>query len=984
MSLKSVKKFASQGASAGAAPLQKIQYDFLLDFEFYKANAPGLSFSEALLHYKETGSKSGLAPNPFSHPRVLRHLYGDTTPENLMIVEFGEQSPTPMLFGPLFNLRYFCWKNNCDSKDAIYLFLKRLREETWCDFSPLICEEDFQMSGASRLYDWVAGLFDPDCSLADRRLIFFLPDMYRKTASNLTFQNELIDYLLFSNFTGGRPHPLCDLAYASINRYMPSIPYEYGDAWSDHLATYPRSVPLSPFFDSLEYRHRMGGHPDIHDAATAIKYFTIHPIKTDLNSQVIHNCLRYAAGRCDVTEFGKPMLGAELIEIMADFMTSSSEAPTEVKTSVCILHYNKVGHTFFSAVAAALNSDEHTEIVVFDNGSDSWQAEILLNLFQKHRKIRYIRSRRNLFFGEGNNVAKDMAQGEYLHFLNNDAYVGPGTIRRLVAHLDERPEAAACGVPFLFPDGSLQEYGGAVTGSGQQIQDYKHTSLENHMQHAPQLGVIQTEYVSSACFCVRREIIEELGGYDYIYEPLYFEDTDLCKRINSAGHDIDLLPDNYVVHVENATTREFLGHGFDAQITRNRDIFQARWQYKPRLYRPRSLTSFQRAFVNVYPERPTAYVYTPYGVSIGGGERYLLSIVSLLSETHTVSLFTQWYLSRDRLAFVMSDLGLSLNETSAIRLKHQDELMGAPQPDLMLVMANELIPPFRTFGKTNIYHCQFPFPGHDEDRYQFDRLDSIDFFMANSAFTRANIERKLDIVHKTARVEIVPPPVTIRKTPPKDFSSLSSAPMLISVGRFDNTGHSKNQHIIAQVFNRIQASCEDAALVLVGGYNGSAHQNAYINSIRDESDQIKMATNAPRSQLEDYLKRAHIYIHACGYGASLTAQPESQEHFGISVVEAMSFGCIPVVYNAGGPKAIVDEAGCGFTYNTIDECAAIVRMLMNMPREQVEALSAKAVAAAWQYSDEKFADRFRALLKAEETAFVPDYRSEALREKEIS
>lgn len=978
MSSEPIKKATPQLASAEAAPSQKIQYDFLFDFEYYKSNVPGLPLSQAVLHYKDTGSKSGLAPNPFSHPSVLRHMYGDAAPDNLMIVEFGEQSPTPMLFGPLLNLKYFCWKNNCDSKDAIYLFLKRLREDTWCDFSPLVCEEDFQMSGATRLYDWVAELFDPNRSLVGRNLIFFLPDFYRKTASKLTYQNELIDYLLFSNFSGGWPHPLCDLTYSSINGYMPPIPYEFGDAWSDHLASYPSSVPLSPFFDSLEYRHRMGSHPDIHDAATAIKYFTINPIKTELNHQIIHNCLRYAAGKCDVTEFAKPMLGSELIQIMADFMTSSSEAPAEIKTSVCILNYNKVGHTFFSAVAAALNSDEHTEVLVFDNGSAAWQSEILLNLFQKHRKIRYIRSRRNLFFGEGNNVAKDMAHGEYLHFLNNDAYVGPGTIRRLVAHLDERPEAAGCGVPFLFPDGSVQEYGGAVTGSGQQIQDYKHTSLEDHLQYAPELGVIQTEYVSSACFCVRRKILQEIGGYDYIFEPLYFEDTDLCKRINSAGYDIDLLPDNYVIHVENATTREFLGHGFDAQITRNRDIFQTRWQYKPRLYRPRSLAKYQPAFVNVYPERPTAYVYTPYGVSIGGGERYLLSIVSLLSETHSVTLFTQWYLSRDRLAFVMSDLGLSLGKTSAIRLKHQDDLMGAPQPDLMVVMGNELVPPFRLFGKTNIYHCQFPFPSHGEDRYQFDRLDSIDFFVVNSDFTRANVERKLDIVHKTARVEIVPPPVTINKAPPKDFSTLASAPMLISVGRFENTGHSKNQHIIAQVFDRIYASCEDAALVLVGGYNGSAHQSAYINSIRDISEHIKLATNAPRSQLEDYLKRAHIYVHACGYGASLAAQPENQEHFGISVVEAMSYGCIPIVYNAGGPKTIVDDASCGFTYSTIDECAAIIRKLMAMPLDEVEVLSAKAMAAAWQYADDKFADKFRSLLKAEETVTAPVFEPQTL------
>ncbi|MDI7776350.1 glycosyltransferase [Asticcacaulis sp. EMRT-3] len=964
----------------------------MFDLAYYqKQSQPFTNMEEAIGHYGTTGSKAGLSPSPFMNPAILKRLYQDMVPENLLFVEFGYKSAAPLLFGPLFNLNYFCWKHNCASEDAIYLFLNRLQDGVWCDFSPLVCEDDFLRSGSTSLYHWVAGLFDPDRSLMDLSLTFFLPAFYRRTSTGLTYENELIDYLLLVNFTGGWPHPLCDLRFAAIYGSLPTPPYEFGDAWSDALAHWPDSAPLmSPFFDAADYHHRVNPvnasealalptpaaesiNETVADDPEAMEtdpllpphpliVFSHAPITDELSVQCLQNCLKYASGKYPVTALDKPILGRELIDIIADYLTSASPAAAEIKTSVCILHYNKLAHTYFSAVSAALNSDEHTEIIVFDNGSDSWQAEALLHLFKKHRKIRFIRSKTNLYFGEGNNVAKDMARGQYLYFLNNDAYVGPGTIAAVVAHLDSAPEAAACGVPFLFPDGTLQEYGGAITGSGQQIQDYKHTPLKDHMQNAPRQGIVQTQYISSASFCVRRSVLEDVGGYDYIYEPLYFEDTDLCQRICAAGYKIDLLYDHYVIHVENATTREFLGGGFMSQIDRNRNTFRRRWQYTPKSYKPRSVAAYMPAFTNHYPQRPNAVIYTPYAISIGGGERYILSIVAALSRTHNVTLCGERMVSRDRIAFVMADLGITLAPDSSLRLATADALYTASAPDLMIVMGNALVPPVKMSGAKNIYHCQFPFPAHYQDYYQFERIDNIDAYMCNSRFTLKNVEQKLADIGKSTPVRVLFPPVAVQASPKKDFSTIATAPSIISVGRFERGGHAKNQHVTAQVFREVQKTIPGAGLTLVGGFNGSAAQAAYVKMIQDISSDVRIEMNASRPVLETQLTQAHLYIHACGYEASLTAVPERQEHFGISVVEAMAHGCIPIVYDAGGAKEIVEEAGCGFTYRTIAEAAAIVRRLCRLPVEELDALSARAVVAAAQYSDENFAENLTALL----------------------
>ena len=986
-----VRKLKSRDRIDVVPEVGGVRYDFVFDPQYYLKVADGVATVEDGLRHYEAGGYKLYAPNPFIHLDILKILYPDSTVENYLYAGFGKHSQVPNLFGPLLNLNYFSWKNNCAPEDAVYLFLTKLRDGIWADFSPLVPEEDFIRSGEETLYQWVAKLFDPRQSLGNSALTFFSPSFYRKTCRGLVFENELVDYLLYGSFNGGCPHPLCDLRFAAVSGSVPTPPFAFGDVWSDALGTWPEfAPPMSPFFDANEYYRRLVGAPveaeegemendgeePSRGAAKPAKpaeqvekptgihpliRFTHLPIDLELSPQCLQDCLKYASGRYPVTALGEKILGSQLIEIIGDYLLSTSSECADVKVSVCILHYNKVAHTYFSAVSAALNSDSRTEIIVFDNGSEAWQAELLLHLFRRHPKIRFVRSTQNLFFGEGNNVAKDMARGEYLYFLNNDAYVGPGTIGHLVAHMDAYPDAAACGVPFLFPDGSVQEYGGVVTGSGQQIQDYKHTPLRDHMRNAPSQGIVSTAYISSASFCVRRSVLGDVGGYDYIYEPLYFEDTDLCKRICAAGYRIDLLYDHYVVHVENATTRGFLGRRFLDQINRNREVFRSRWQYTPALHKPRSIADYTAAFEATYADRPDALVYTPYRVNIGGGERYMLSIVSALSRTYNVSLCTDSLLSRDRLAFVMSDLGISLFPDSSLRLVTMDRLHRQRPPDLMIVMGNELVPPIDLFGKTNIYHCQFPFPGNYRDSYQFDRIDGVDFYLCNSRYTAGHVAQKLHDMGRAKQTHILYPPVPVPTAPTKDFSTLATAPNLISVGRFERGGHSKNQHVTAQIFADVKRTLPGAELHLVGGFNGHKAQADHIRSIRDVSPDIHIATNAPRDELDARLARAHIYIHACGYASNLAAMPERQEHFGISVVEAMAFGCIPLVYDAGGPKEIVETTGCGFTYRTVEECAALVRRLSHMPVAELDALSGAAIHAASRYSDEKFVENLLAL-----------------------
>ena len=84
------------------------------------------------------------------------------------------------------------------------------------------------------------------------------------------------------------------------------------------------------------------------------------------------------------------------------------------------------------------------------------------------------------------------------------------------------------------------------------------------------------------------------------------------------------------------------------------------------------------------------------------------------------------------------------------------------------------------------------------------------------------------------------------------------------------------------------------------------------------------------------------------------------EHFGMTTVEAMSAGCIPVVIDKGGQREIVAE-GCGFRWNTLSELVARTEELV-LGGEHIEKIRKNARERAQLYSKSAFTARLRGIL----------------------
>ena len=93
-----------------------------------------------------------------------------------------------------------------------------------------------------------------------------------------------------------------------------------------------------------------------------------------------------------------------------------------------------------------------------------------------------------------------------------------------------------------------------------------------------------------------------------------------------------------------------------------------------------------------------------------------------------------------------------------------------------------------------------------------------------------------------------------------------------------------------------------------------------------------------------------------GWRRSRRVPGVSEEQFGITPIEAASFGCIPVVYGQGGPREVIRTLGSDTAFSTVDECATIVTRLLQDPTGSA-ALSLHLLASSKVYSGEAFRNR---------------------------
>ncbi len=338
-------------------------------------------------------------------------------------------------------------------------------------------------------------------------------------------------------------------------------------------------------------------------------------------------------------------------------------------------------------------------------------------------------------------------------------------------------------------------------------------------------------------------------------------------------------------------------------------------------------------------------IYNPYFDGFGGGERYTLTLASHWSQTHDVFLF--WNDDGIRkIAQQRFNVDLSKVETTQNFFQTKNVLKKAllsKRYDLIFFLSDGSIP--TSFAKYNILHFQVPFPHIRVNPLKLMQYQAI---VCNSEFTKGAIDQRIG-----RRSTVIYPPVDTAKF----IAAKTKEKIVLSVGRFSGYFQAKKQEVLIETWKK--ADIKNWQLILAGGLLPS--DQLYFEKLANlaSGQSITLLPNISFDDLVRLYSKASIYWHGAGYGEQ---DPKLAEHFGITTVEAMASGCVPIVYNGGGLPEIVRDGQDGFLWNTTDDLIHITQTCITQ-KDLVKKMRHNAQDRAKMFTVRKFCDAFDQLLQ---------------------
>lgn len=219
---------------------------------------------------------------------------------------------------------------------------------------------------------------------------------------------------------------------------------------------------------------------------------------------------------------------------------------------------------------------------------------------------------------------------------------------------------------------------------------------------------------------------------------------------------------------------------------------------------------------------------------------------------------------------------------------------------------------------------------------------------ANSSWTRRHIERLWGGAVRTV-------------FPPCDNRALAALPidrermpLVLSVAQFRPE---KDQLLQVRAFAAALSLAKESAIdcsrwqLVIAGATRNAADRARCEAVRNLADslgvaaQVRVAADVPLDELRSLMRRARAGLHTM-----------LDEHFGISVVDFMAAGVVPIAHRSAGPKEdIVSESGeCGYLAASESEYAETIVRVLAMPAKEYSTMAARGRARAARFSEEAF------------------------------
>lgn len=331
-----------------------------------------------------------------------------------------------------------------------------------------------------------------------------------------------------------------------------------------------------------------------------------------------------------------------------------------------------------------------------------------------------------------------------------------------------------------------------------------------------------------------------------------------------------------------------------------------------------------------------AAIHSPYLDSLGGGERYIISVAKiLLDQGWSVDLE---FSDPKILSKIERKFDLDLSGINVIPSINRGDGY-----DLCFWLSDGSIPTL--YARKNILHFQRPFFNVDGksliNRMKFMRINRV---VVNSKFTKEWTDREYPV-----ESVVLYPPVDVKK-----FKEGKKENLILYVGRFSQLEQSKHQDVLLRAFKKFYDGGNHGwKMILAGG--SEVGRTKFVDKLKKDAKTypVKVIENPSFKELKNFYAQAKIFWSASGYGVDDKKEPNKVEHFGITTVEAMSAGLAPFVYAAGGSSEIITEGKNGFLWRTTGQ---LIKKTEKVVANQkfLKEITKRAKQDSNEYSYEKF------------------------------
>ncbi len=324
--------------------------------------------------------------------------------------------------------------------------------------------------------------------------------------------------------------------------------------------------------------------------------------------------------------------------------------------------------------------------------------------------------------------------------------------------------------------------------------------------------------------------------------------------------------------------------------------------------------------------KPTIAIYDHAFHFIGGAQKYGITLIKALEDKFDITIISNRQVSHENFSewYGIDTTGMTIKIIPLPYFEKRDTshiaphriLKGTPNPfhrisfesgNYDIFINNGMLEMVYPLSLISVMICHFP-ERRPESYFYSDRYT---YTVYNSKYTGEWIKKRWKFVpHKH-----IYPPVDMEIFKPGD----KKKKLIVSVARFEEGG-TKKQKEMALAFIDMKKKYPDLLngweLILAGG---STKNNIYLADIEDIIKQsginsIKLRINITDEELKDIYKKSSIFWHLCGLGQD---DPAKVEHFGMTIGEAMQNRIIPVVFDGGGQKEIVEHGSSGFRVASI-------------------------------------------------------------------